>query len=253
LEQSPKGSPIAHPVLSHDEPRHVQHALLDQQVHLFLHGLDAIPKSLNHSSHLRLKDLSDSALREVIIQGHDLLDKRLKSLGWKTIEEIPCTILIVHATSFSTNWLSGCGEEQLDATMELSHDQVLGGRVVTTTFASSTGTTRHLQDVAVLDVVAPHRAIVNQIAKPSQKMETLIATVDANHVLEMGLDDGHGVRGANMDLNATLGIHIDVDEEIFVVLRLHGFILRIVENFVVVRAFPIPLVTRIVMRGRGIA
>jgi hypothetical protein len=204
---------------------------------------------LNHSSHLRLKDLSDSALREVIIQGHDLLDKRLKSLGWKTIEEIPCTILIIHATSFSTNWLSGCGEEQLDATMELSHDQVLGGRVVTTTFASSTGANRHLQDVAVLDVVAPHRAIVNQIAKPSQKMEALIATVDANHVLEMGLDDGHGVRGANVNLNATLGIHIDVDEELFVILKLHRLVLWVVSNIIIVRAsFPVFFI-RIVVRG----
>jgi len=60
LKQSPKGFPIAHAILSHDEPRHIEDALLDEQVHLFLHGVDAIPKSLDHPSHLRLKDLSDS-------------------------------------------------------------------------------------------------------------------------------------------------------------------------------------------------
>jgi len=198
LKQSPKGFPIAHAVLNHDEPRYIEDALPDEQVHLLLHGLDAIPKSLDHSSHLRLKDLSDSALREVIIQGHNLLDKRLKSLGWKNIEEIPCAILIVHPSSFSTNWLSRCGEEQLDATMELSHDQVLGRHVVTTTFASSTGTDRHLEHIAFRDVVEAQRAKILEITKASEKVEALIPTMNSDEMLKMSLHDGDRISGAHV-------------------------------------------------------
>ena len=202
--------PVAAAPLIHNDPRDVDDRLMIDQGELLLEERNGICDLDVTTSEVRQQKLGEGSLVQVVLERLNLLIQ-LQKIGTRQVrEKFPIAISSVDAANLSTSAVRSLRPQNLHASEQLPHDDVLRGRLDASALSATLEGEQEQQLRLLLDAVVAQCATVLKLLLGEN--ETLLFPRDARFALNIRLQVVNRIRCLDVERDglAVGGLHEDL-------------------------------------------